>query len=86
MFWIFSTTSLASMAPALQNPKSIKFTEIPILPKYGGCGSKAFWDKFPHNDLPVRPETRVDHEKLKSILEEKRTLLLKSEIIGRKNA
>jgi hypothetical protein len=80
MFWIFSTTTLASMAPVLQNPKTVKFTAIPVLPKYGGCGSEVFWDKFPHNDLPERPETRVDHKKLKSIMEAKRTLLLKSEV------
>jgi hypothetical protein len=80
MFWIFSTTSLASTVSAPQNPKGLKFTEIPILPKYGGCGSETFWEKFPHNDLPAKPETRVDHEKLKSILEVKRPLLLRSEI------
>jgi hypothetical protein len=80
MFWIFSTTTLVSMAPVLQNSKSLKFPEIPVLPKYGGCGSKEFWGKFPHNELPKMPETRVDHEKLKSILDSKRTLLLKSEV------
>jgi hypothetical protein len=80
MFWIFSTASLTSTTPALQNQKSLKFREIPILPRYGGCGSETFWEKFPHNELPSKPETRVDHEKLKSILVEKSPLLLKSEI------
>ncbi len=80
MFWIFSTSSLVSPAPALQNPKSIKFTEIPTLPKYGGCGSVTFWEKFPYNDLPTKPETRVDHEKLRTIVKEKIPHLLKSEV------
>jgi hypothetical protein len=80
MFWIFSTTSLAALTPALQNQKSLKFKEIPILPRYGGNGSETFWEKFPHNELPTKTETRVDHGKLKSILVEKSPFLLKSEI------
>ncbi len=80
MFWIFSTSSLVSPVSAPQNPKSFKFAEIPTLPVYGGCGSKTFWEKFPFNDLPSRPETRDDHVKLRAIIEEKNPLLLKSEI------
>jgi hypothetical protein len=71
MIWIFSTSSLVSSIPVLQSPKSLKFTEIPTLPKYGGCGSETFWEKFLYNDLPAKPETRVDHVKLRSILKEK---------------
>jgi hypothetical protein len=80
MFWIFSTSSLVSPAPALQSSKSTKFKEIPTLPKYGGCGSQTFWEKFPYNELPTKPETRVDHEKLGMFVKEKIPLLLKSEV------
>jgi hypothetical protein len=80
MFWIFSTSSLVSPVSVLQSQKSLKFTEIPTLPKYGGCGSETFWEKLPYNGLPTKPETRVDHVKLRSVVKEKIPLLLKSEI------
>ncbi len=79
MFWIFSTSSLVAPSPTLQNQKDLKFKEIPILPNYGGNGSESFWKQFPHNELPTKPETRVDHGKLMSILAEKSQFLLKSE-------
>jgi hypothetical protein len=79
MFWIFSTSSLVTSAPTLQSHKEVKFKDIPVLPSYGGNGSKSFWDKFPHNNLPTEPETRIDRGKLRSIIEEKSQFLLKSE-------
>ena len=79
MFWIFSTSPLVSPAPVPHSPKSLQFKEIPTLPVYGGNGSEAFWENFPFNDLPVKPETRVNHESLSLAVKETFPLLLKSE-------
>jgi hypothetical protein len=80
MFWIFSTSSLVSPAPVPHSSKSFQFKEIPTLPVYGGSGSQVFWENFPFNDLPKKPETRVNHVNLGLAVKETLPHLLKSEV------
>ncbi len=56
-----------------------KFPEIPTLSTYGLGASKEFWANFPSNPIPRKPETRIDVEALKKIIESCSPSLLKSE-------
>jgi hypothetical protein len=56
-----------------------KFPETPTLSSYGSGGTKNFWDRFPSNPIPTKPETRIDIEALKAIFEIRSPSLLKSE-------
>jgi hypothetical protein len=56
-----------------------KFPEIPTLSSYGAGATKIFWEKFPSNPIPATPETRIDITALKTIFEECKKFLLKSE-------
>jgi hypothetical protein len=80
--WLFSYKETDTPTPK-ETQTSRKFTkkfpEIPTLSTYGACATKAFWEKFLSNSIPATPETRIDISALKTIYEERRTFLLKSE-------
>ncbi len=56
-----------------------KFPEIPTLSSYGLGATKEFWENFPSNPLPSKPETRIDVEALKALIVTYSPSLLKSE-------
>ncbi len=70
MAWLSPTTS-ENIEPSekVENSKRFckKFPEIPTLSPYGLGATKEFWDNFPSNPLPPKPETRIDVEALKTI-------------------
>ncbi len=82
MTWLTAPTS-----ENLEQPEKVekakkfckKFPEIPTLETYGLSASKEFWANFPSNPLPSKPETRIDIEALKTIVESCSPSLLKSE-------
>ncbi len=82
MAWLSPPTS-ENTEPSERNEKSKrfckKFPEIPTLSSYGLGATKEFWDSFPSNPLPSKPETRIDVNALKAIIETRSPSLLKSE-------
>jgi hypothetical protein len=82
MFWLFSNKETNTPTPTgTQTSRKFnkKFPEIPTLSTYGSCTTQAFWEKFPSNSIPATPETRINIPALKSVYEEHRKYLLKSE-------
>jgi len=55
--------------------KDRKHPEIPILDDYRKKPHKDFWQKFPYRDIPKRPETKINTQKLEEIMTERRELL-----------
>jgi hypothetical protein len=80
MFWLFATSSAAIPQEKVREENPPKNPEIPRLKKYGGNGSQEFWRKFPRNDIPSEPETKINTSKLKKLVEENSSKLLKSEL------
>jgi hypothetical protein len=80
MFWLFATSSAAIPQEKVKEENPPKNPEIPRLKEYGGNGSQEFWSKFPRNDIPPKPETKIDTSKLKKLVEENSSKLLKAEL------
>ncbi len=81
MRWLTAPTNGESPKPKIEKTKKFckKFPEIPTLTTYGLGASKEFWANFPSNPIPPKPETRIDIEALKTIIESCSPSLLKSE-------
>jgi hypothetical protein len=43
------------------------------LDDYGKVPNETFWEKFPKRPLPVKPETKINVEKLEEKIEENRS-------------
>ncbi len=72
MVWLSPPTSEnVEESEKVENTKKFckKFPEIPTLTTYGLGAPKEFWANFPSNPLPPKPETRIDIEALKTIIE-----------------
>ncbi len=85
MSWLSSPTienTTPSEKAVTSKQFSKKFPEIPILSSYGAGATKNFWDRFPSNPLPTKPETRIDIEALRAIFKNRSPSLLKSEQKG----
>jgi hypothetical protein len=80
MFWLTASSSFTPLQTAGVKNNKLKHPEIPKLEKYGGQGSTEFWSKFPFNNLPSKPETKIRTDVLKSKIEEVKHKLLRSEI------
>jgi hypothetical protein len=82
MAWLSPPTSeKMEQSEKVENAKIFckKFPEIPTLATYGLGASKEFWANFPSNPIPRKPETRIEVEALKKIIESCSPSLLKSE-------
>jgi hypothetical protein len=44
--------------------KKSKWSSIPVLEDYSKAPEPSFWSKFPKKELPVKPETNIDIDKL----------------------
>jgi hypothetical protein len=80
MFWLTASSSFNPLHAARDQINKLKHPEIPKLDKYGGQGSPEFWNNFPFNGLPAKPETKVKTDILKSRIEAVKHKLLRSEI------
>jgi len=58
----------------------LKHKELPILKNYRGKFGAAFWQKFPYNDLPTTPVTKLNVGNLECLLEERKSGLTLAEI------
>ena len=63
----------------MENFKPKKFPNIPVQQNYSGELHETFWEKFPHCDMPLKPETKIDIETFEEIMEASKPKLLDSE-------
>ncbi len=80
MFWLTATPAIlpSSAATATQKPRI--FNNIPILQDYEKPPQESFWRSFPFNNLPSKPETKINTIRLSELIDENKHLLLKSEL------
>ncbi len=80
MFWLTATPAIlpSPAVPVSQKPRI--FNNIPILQDYEKAPQESFWQSFPFNNLPTKPETKINTVRLSELIEENKHLLLKSEL------
>jgi hypothetical protein len=80
MFWLFASSSATTPPEPARTDGPPKNPNIPRLEKYSGNGSTKFWEQFPFNDIPSKPETKVITSNLRKVIVENTAKLLKSEL------
>jgi hypothetical protein len=80
MFWLTATTAIPPSQAKPATPKPRIFNNIPVLQNYETTPQESFWQSFPVNNLPSKPETKINTVRLSELIEENKHLLLKSEL------
>jgi hypothetical protein len=72
--------SHSSKSSRARLPKTQDLQQHPDLTGREKAPQESFWQSFPFNNLPSKPETKINTVRLSELIEENRHLLLKSEL------
>ena len=78
--WLNFSGNTQEVAEPVVIEKKLKHDYLPKLESYEVIEQK-FWDKFPHTDLPKKPEGRVNIATLREEVEEKKGKMRNAEIL-----
>jgi hypothetical protein len=80
IFWLFSSLSCGPTVTPPTSKKNSTFPKILLLKDYSVPAPEAFWNSFPHYDIPENPETGININALAGLIQENRRNLLTSEV------
>jgi hypothetical protein len=78
MFWLTATSTILPTPTDAPIQKPRIYTNIPVLQDYEKDPHESFWYSFPSNNLPDKPETKINVIKLSELIEKNQHLLLRS--------
>jgi hypothetical protein len=62
--WLYFKGNFRVSRTGILGAKKSKWSDIPVLEDYSRAPEPSFWSKFPKKELPVKPETSINIDKL----------------------